>query len=186
MATDDYIVSGRFRDDIQSWFASVERATCKPLLDANAFAVRLSESARAPFEKLTAMIMNGELPSMTHFGITSDWTFGVDLAANGRKASFEGVDVLGEIFPLAADGGGNLFVQLLDGRVGIWNHEVSCVEDDTLFASLNDCVWILVRVEAVENEALDGHAVMSELATFGANTGAAYYRNWLREYLADH
>lgn len=93
--------------------------------------------------------------------------------------------MLNGIFPLAADGGGNLFVQLLDGRVGIWNREESEVEDHTLFASLDECLWVLLRFEAFLDDRLAVAVLQDALASVANDTGPAYYKNSLENWLAD-
>jgi hypothetical protein len=183
--TSSYITGGGLQRDIARWYPDAPRASCQPPLDVGAFLERLEPGARAALQAFDALVHGGGFPSLSNFGIAEDWTYGVDLAANDQEATFGDEDVIGDIFPLAADGGGNAFVQLLDGRVGIWNHEEQLIEDHTLFASLEECLWILLRIEAVEDDLLEAEELHQALQRFGENTGGAFYRNQLESRMTE-
>ena len=83
--TSNYIAGGTLALDIERWFAAGKRAECKPPLDVGAFIERLPPTARSALIALDKLVMSGGFPSMSNFGITSNWSYGVNLKANGAE-----------------------------------------------------------------------------------------------------
>ncbi|MFI7357022.1 hypothetical protein ACIBTP_24170 [Streptomyces avidinii] len=71
------------------------------------------------------------------------------------------------MWSVGADGGGNCFVVLTDGRVAVWFHEEEVIEAGTQFDNLDVFLWTPVRYYAVRAGVLDLAEVEPDFRTLG-------------------
>jgi hypothetical protein len=180
MNLDGYLIDGRFAADVKK--LGYDTMTFDAKLPAADFSDRLPSSARASLSHVVQMLAKRGFPELYAFGISEDsWAF--DFAANGVEvlnADFEG-DLSGDVFSMATDGGGNHYCLAVDGRVVIWNHEESNIEDHTQFASLEEALWAVLHYEAVKDEKIAYDAIRVAFAEYPADCGVAFLRDELEE-----
>jgi hypothetical protein len=180
MNLDAYLIDGRFAADVKK--LGYDTTTFDAKLPAADFAARLPSSARASLSHVAQMLTNGSFPELHAFGISEhSWAF--DFAANDVEvlnADFEG-DLSGDVFSMATDGGGNHYCLAVDGKVVIWNHEESNIEDHTQFSSLDEALWALLHYEAVKDEKIPYDAIRAAFAGYPADCGVAFLRDELDE-----
>jgi len=181
---DEYVTSGSFTRDAERFgFTPAARAEAK--MPSPAFLERLPPPARASLRALAGLLEGGRMPEIYRFN-TAMGGWGFDFAANGVEvldANFEG-DLSGDVFSLALDGGGNHFCLRADGRVVVWNHEESNIEDHTVFPSLDEALWCILHREAISHEKLAYAAVRATFeARAEAEGGWAFFREQIEESL---
>ncbi|MEZ4236966.1 MAG: hypothetical protein R3F59_12600 [Myxococcota bacterium] len=149
-----------------------------------AFRADLPPEAAVALEAMVALLRAGKFPALFHFRVDETYgTWGLPFAARGLQvldANYAG-DLSGEIFALGTDGAGNVWCLHRSGRVVVWNHEESNLEDHTQFDSLDEAVWALLRYEAVKDELLPYGELRPVLARMGDDTGGGFLREDLDE-----
>lgn len=173
-----YLVGGEFDEDVRRWGLEDSRPFVPPskVQPPASFADRLPyESARESLKVLAERVAADKFPYLRNFGV--DHSFGLDFAAREDleclDSNFE-KDRSSEVFPLASDGGGNVFCLMSDGTVSIWNHEEENVEEHTRFSSLDETLWCLLRVEALGQDKLHLDEVRDTFESLESG-GAAFY-----------
>ncbi|WP_234311751.1 hypothetical protein [Streptomyces griseus] len=71
------------------------------------------------------------------------------------------------MWSIGADGGGDYYVVLTNGRVALWFHEEEVIEAHTQFDNLAVFLWSVVRYHAVRAGALDLAAVEADFRALG-------------------
>lgn len=187
---ESYIVSGRFLDDAEKLkfepsrgFPLLRDKSAHAELPSSAFLERLPAPARASLTALHALVRSGEIPAIYRFNPNLGWGF--DFAANGIEvlnADFEG-DLSGDVFSLATDGGGNHFCLRADGKVVVWNHEESNIEDHTQFDTLDEALWCIMHREAIGDETLayDDVKGIFALKAGDSENGWSFFRDEIEE-----
>lgn len=179
----EYVVSGRF-------FADGERLQFEPSatyadakMPAKSFVDRLPSAAQASLKVLCDLVRAGKMPAIYRFNAKLGWGF--DFKTNNVEvlnSDFEG-DLSGDVFSLATDGGGNHFCLQADGKVVVWNHEESNIEDHTQFDSIDEALWCILHREAISDGNLTYDEVKDVFAAKSANgeNGWSFFRNEIEE-----
>ncbi|MDG5801510.1 hypothetical protein P9869_02280 [Streptomyces ossamyceticus] len=137
--------------DLARWFpdepwAAVPPASTRPVAP---FLARLPRDAATALAAFDRRVRAGTMP---RFLDIHDWSYAFDFAANDCRildSDYETELSDDDVWSVAADGGGNHYVVLTNGRVAVWFHEEEVVEADTQFDNLDVFVWSLVRYHAV-------------------------------------
>ncbi|WP_045748101.1 hypothetical protein [Actinoplanes rectilineatus] len=170
--TRDEVAGYAVRDlatDLGRWFADREPADLSggdvrpvaPFLD------RLPPESAAALTAFDALVRSGRFPNVLD---VADWSYGFDFAANGCgivDADYETTVTDDEVYSIGADGGGNLYVVLTDGRVAVWFHEEEVLEGDTRFDDLDMFLWSIVRFAAVRAGRLSRADVEADFRALG-------------------
>lgn len=182
-----YVKGGRFAADALRLGMSttrLETATMPP----HDFLARLPAEAKSTLEHMVEMLRAGTFPSIYIFGVSKD-SWGFDFKAHEIEvldSNFEG-DLSGEVFSMSMDGGGNHNCLQADGKVVIWNHEESNIEDHTQFPSLDEALCALLLREAVSDDVShwdEVKALFEEKAADG-ESGWSYLKEQIDEQLED-
>ncbi|MFI7647963.1 hypothetical protein ACIBTZ_18070 [Micromonospora sp. NPDC049460] len=154
--------------DLARWFSDRSPVTVPeetrpvtPMLD------RLPPTGAAALAAFDRRVRSGRMPQ---FLDVYDWSYGFDFAANGcgiLDADYQTELTDDDVYAIGADGGGNLYVVLADGQVGLWFHEEEVVEGNTRFDSLDVFLWSVVRYHAVRAGALERAAVEADFRSLG-------------------
>jgi hypothetical protein len=154
--------------DLARWFPDAERvqvgANVRPV---EPFLARLPADAAAALRAFDDRVCSG---TMAQFLDILDWSYGFDFAANGcgiTDADYETVLTDDDVYSIGADGGGNYYVVLTNGQVGLWFHEEEVVEGGTRFDNLDVFIWSAVRYRAVRKGRLDRAAVEADFLALG-------------------
>ena len=143
-------------DDLARWFADSPPVELEedvrpvaPFLD------RLPPAAAAALAAFDRRVRSGAMPE---FMDIYDWSYGFDFAGNDcgiLDSDYETEVSEDDVWSLAGDGSGSLYVLLADGRVALWFHEEEVLEGHTRFDSLDVFLWSMVRYYAVRDGKLD-------------------------------
>ncbi|MEU5727356.1 hypothetical protein [Micromonospora sp. NPDC047738] len=154
--------------DLARWFPgrspiTVPRETrpVAPMLD------RLPPASAAALAAFDRRVRSGRMPQ---FLDVYDWSYGFDFAANDcgiLDADYQTELTDDDVYAIGADGGGNLYVVLTDGQVGLWFHEEEVVEGGTRFDNLDVFLWSVVRYHAVRAGVLERAAVEADFLSLG-------------------
>ncbi|GGV21790.1 hypothetical protein [Streptomyces spectabilis] len=154
--------------DLARWFPDGPRvevpASTRPVAP---FLARLPHDAATALAAFDRRVRAGTLPGVLDI---ADWSYAFDFAANdcrilGSDHETELSD--DDVWSIGADGGGNYYVVLTDGRVAVWFHEEEAVEADTQHDSLDVFLWSLVRYHAVRAGVLDLAEVEGDFRALG-------------------
>ncbi|MGX1807969.1 hypothetical protein ACWIGI_19805 [Nocardia sp. NPDC055321] len=160
--------------DLARWFPDA------PLVDVPdetrpvaAFLDRLAPADAAALGALDDRVRSGRLPQFLDM---YDWSYGFEFAENDctildSDYSTELSDE--DVYPIGADGGGNLYVVLTNGQVAVWFHEEEVIEAETRFDNLDVFLWSYVRYAAVRAGALSRDAVEADFQAL-AQDGALH------------
>lgn len=154
--------------DLTRWFPDRPPVTVPartrpvaPLLD------RLPPADAAALAAFDRRVRSGRMPQ---FLDVYDWSYGFDFAANDcglLDADYRTELTDDDVYSIGADGGGNLYVVLADGQVGLWFHEEEVVEGNTRFDNLDVFLWSVVRYHAVRAGTLDRAEVEADFLSLG-------------------
>lgn len=149
--------------DLARWFADRPRVgvpeSTRPV---DPFLARLPHDAATALAALDRKLRSGELPEFLDI---YDSSYGFDFAANDCSVLDSDYETeLGDddVWSLGADGGGNLYVMLTNGRIAVWFHEEEVIEANTQFDNLDVFLWSIVRYRAIRAGALDLAAVEAD------------------------
>ncbi|MFF3867693.1 hypothetical protein [Micromonospora sp. NPDC001898] len=134
----------------------VETRPVAPMLD------RLPPASATALAAFDRRVRSGRMPQ---FLDVYDWSYGFDFAANDcgiLDADYQTELTDDDVYPIGADGSGNLYVVLTDGQVGLWFHEEEVVEGDTRFDNLDVFLWSAVRYQAVRAGVLERATVEAD------------------------
>ncbi|MCF1592897.1 hypothetical protein [Streptomyces muensis] len=155
--------------DLARWFPDEPRvdipASTRPV---EPFLTRLPRDAAAALAGFDRRVRSGTMPA--GFLDIYDWSYGFDFAANDCQildSDYETELSDDDGWSLGADGGGNYYVVLANGRVAVWFHEEEVIEAETQFDNLDVFLWSVVRYRAVRAGALDLAAVEADFRAFG-------------------
>ncbi|MEU9334923.1 hypothetical protein AB0D49_17405 [Streptomyces sp. NPDC048290] len=119
------------------------------------FLTRLPPTAATALAGYDRRARSGALPQRLDI---FDWSYAFDFAGNDCRildSDYETELSDDDVWSVGADGGGNYYVVLTNGRVAVWFHEEEVVEANTQFDTVDAFVWSLVRYHAVRAGALD-------------------------------
>ncbi|MCF2526509.1 hypothetical protein [Yinghuangia soli] len=141
--------------DLARWFPDAPRvdvpAETPPIAP---FLAKLPAEAATALAAFDRRVRSGDL---AYFLDIEDWSYAFDFEDNGCQildTDYETEIPSEDVWSLGADGGGNYYVVLTDGRVALWFHEEEVIEADTHFDTVDAFVWSLVRYRAIRNGAL--------------------------------
>ncbi|MFG3283294.1 hypothetical protein [Streptomyces sp. NPDC048111] len=153
--------------DLARWFPDAERAGVPRARPLGPFLARLPRMAASALSAFDRRVRAGTLPTL--FGV-ADWSYAFEFAANDCRildGDYESELTDDDVWSLGADGGGNYFVVLADGRVGLWFHEEEVIEAHTRFDDPDVFLWTLVRYHAVRTGALPLASVEPDFRSLG-------------------
>ncbi|GLV87474.1 hypothetical protein Slala03_71630 [Streptomyces lavendulae subsp. lavendulae] len=157
--------------DLARWFPDAERAAVPVTRPVGPFLARLPQAAASALAAFDRRVQAGTLPALLD---VADWSYAFEFAANDCRildTDYESELSDDDVWSLGADGGGNYFVVLADGRVALWFHEEEVIEAHTQFDDPDVFLWTLVRYHAVRTGALDLATVESDFRSL-AQAGA--------------
>ncbi|WP_043735066.1 hypothetical protein [Nocardia asiatica] len=131
------------------------------------FLERLAPADAAALAAFDRRVRSGRMPQFLDI---YSWSYGFDFAANScgiLDCDYETELTDDDVYSIGADGGGNLYVVLTTGQIGIWFHEEEVVEDGTRFDGLDVFVWSVVRYHAVRAGVLERAAVEADFLSLG-------------------
>lgn len=177
---DGYVERG-LDADAAKWFADAARVSIADSIPpVNAFAAKLPAKASKSLLAFDAKVRGGKFPTVPCLDIMDDWTYGFDFVKNGVEVlDGDGNDVAADVWTLALDGGGNHYLQLPNGKVAVWNHEESSIEDHTQFEDLDVFLWSMLRLGAVRAKKLAKADIAGDFEAL-AQPGALFLLNELR------
>ncbi|WP_225882060.1 hypothetical protein [Streptomyces aureocirculatus] len=118
--------------DLARWFADAPRAelpaSTRPV---DPFLARLPRDAATALAGFDRRARAGALPQVLDI---HDWSYAFDFAANDCRildSDYETELSDDDVWSLGADGGGNYYVVLTNGRVAVWFHEEEAIEAGT-------------------------------------------------------
>ncbi|MER8235792.1 hypothetical protein [Streptomyces sp. NPDC094049] len=154
--------------DVARWFAEAPRAVVptgtRPVAP---FLARLPHDAAVALAGFDRRVRAGTLPDVLDI---ADWSYAFDFKANDCRILDSDYDTElsdDDVWSVGADGGGNYFVVLTNGRVAVWFHEEEVIEEGTQFDSVDVFVWTMVRYHAVRAGALGLSAVEADFRALG-------------------
>ncbi|MEU0545133.1 hypothetical protein [Nocardia sp. NPDC005978] len=154
--------------DLARWFPDAPPvdvpAETRPVA---AFLERLAPTDAAALAALDRRVRSGELPQFLDM---YDWSYGFDFAGNDCNildSDYETELSDDDVYPIGADGGGNLYVVLANGQVAVWFHEEEVIEAETRFDNLDVFLWSFVRYGAVRAGVLTRDAVEADFHALG-------------------
>jgi hypothetical protein len=167
--------------DTAKWFADAERVSiADSIVPVAPFLKTLPKHAATTLASFDAKIRGGKFPAIPCLDIMDDWTYGFDFVKNGVEViDGDGNDVASKVWSLALDGGGNHYIQLTNGKVAIWFHEESSIEEHTQFDNLDVFLWSMIRLGAVRKKKLAKQDIANDFEIL-AQPGALFLLKELR------
>ncbi|MEU8137842.1 hypothetical protein [Streptodolium elevatio] len=126
------------------------------------FLARLPQAAATALAAFDRRVRSGAMPRCLDI---YDWSYAFDFAANDctiLDSDYETELSDDDVWSLGADGAGNLYVMLTDGRIAVWFAEEEVIEEGTQFDNLDVFLWSAVRYRAVRAGVLDLAAVEAD------------------------
>ncbi|MER7478035.1 hypothetical protein ABTX60_10285 [Streptomyces sp. NPDC126510] len=155
--------------DLARWFPDEPRvdipASTRPV---EPFLTRLPRAAATALAGFDRRVRSGTMPA--GFLDIYDWSYGFDFAANDCQildSDYETELSDDDVWSIGADGGGNYYVVLTNGRVAVWFHEEEVIEAQTQFDNLDVFLWSVIRYHAVRAGVLDLAAVEADFRALG-------------------
>ncbi|MFC8349880.1 hypothetical protein [Streptomyces sp. NPDC057280] len=155
--------------DLARWFRDEPQvdipASIRPV---EPFLAKLPRDAATALAGFDRRVRSGTMPA--GFLDIYDWSYGFHFAANGCQildSDYETELSDDDVWSLGADGGGNYYVMLTNGRVAVWFHEEEVIEAETQFDNLDVFLWSVIRCQAVRAGALDLAAVEADFRALG-------------------
>ncbi|MEV0460204.1 hypothetical protein [Catellatospora methionotrophica] len=146
--------------DLARWFPGASQvdlpASVRPV---EPFLAKLPPAAAAALSAFDRRVRSG---TMAQFLDVFDWSYGFDFAANECEildADYATPVPSDDVWSIGADGSGNYYVVLTNGRVATWFHEEQVIEGHTQFDDLDVFLWSAVRYRAVRAGVLDRASV---------------------------
>ncbi|MGY2010066.1 hypothetical protein ACW9HC_24055 [Nocardia gipuzkoensis] len=131
------------------------------------FLERLAPADAAALAAFDRRVRSGRMPQFLDI---YSWSYGFDFAADDcgiRDSDYETELTDDDVYSIGADGGGNLYVVLTTGQIGVWFHEEEVVEESTRFDDLDVFVWSVVRYQAVRAGVLQRATVEADFLSLG-------------------
>ncbi|UGT68440.1 hypothetical protein LTT66_35770 [Nocardia gipuzkoensis] len=154
--------------DLERWFPGRPAvAVPEETRPVTSFLERLAPADAAALAAFDRRVRSGRMPQFLDI---YSWSYGFDFAANDcgiRDSDYETELTDDDVYSIGADGGGNLYVVLTTGQIGIWFHEEEVVEESTRFDDLDVFVWSVVRYHAVRAGVLQRAAVEADFLSLG-------------------
>ncbi|MDX3453714.1 hypothetical protein PV396_17430 [Streptomyces sp. ME02-8801-2C] len=155
--------------DLARWFPDAPGAdipaSTRPV---EPFLARLPGDAATALAGFDRRVRSGTVPA--GFLDIYDWSYGFDFEANDCRildSDYETELSDDDVWSLGADGGGNYYVVLTNGRVAVWFHEEEVIEADTQFDNVDVFLWSVVRYCAVRAGVLELAEVEADFRTLG-------------------
>jgi hypothetical protein len=135
------------------------------------FLARLARADAVALAALDRRVRSGTMPD---FMDIADWSYGFDFAANDCRIRDSGTELTDDdVYSIGADGGGNYYVVLADGRIAVWFHEEEVVEEGTRFDNLDVFIWHMVRYRAIRDGLLSLAEVEADVRALGQDGARA-------------
>jgi hypothetical protein len=154
--------------DLARWFPDEPRVDLPPSTrPVEPFLAKLPRGAAIALAGFDRRVRSGTMPEFLDI---YDWSYGFDFAANGCRilnSDYETELSDDDVWSLGADGGGNYYVMLTNGRVAVWFHEEEVIEAHTQFDDLDVFLWSVIRCHAVRAGVLDLATVEADLRALG-------------------
>ncbi|MVO85445.1 hypothetical protein GPA10_11945 [Streptomyces sp. p1417] len=154
--------------DLARWFTDAPKArlpvSTRPV---GPFLTGLPRDAAAALAGFDRRARAGALPEVLDL---YDWSYAFDFAGNDCRildSDHETELTDDDVWSVGADGGGNYYVVLTNGRVAVWFHEEEVIEADTQYDTLDVFVWSVVRYHAVRAGVLDLAEVEADFRALG-------------------
>ncbi|MFF3553715.1 hypothetical protein ACFYXL_09905 [Streptomyces tsukubensis] len=131
------------------------------------FLARLPSGAATALAGFDRRVRSGALPQCLDI---YDWSYAFEFEANDCRildTDYETELSDEDVWSIGADGGGNYYVVLANGRVAVWFHEEEVIEADTQFDNLDVFLWSIVRYHAVRAGVLELAAVEADFRALG-------------------
>ncbi|MFF3020632.1 hypothetical protein [Streptomyces sp. NPDC057939] len=157
--------------DLTRWFPDAERTAVPDARPIGPFLARLPHAAASALAAFDRRVRAGTLPALLD---VADWSYAFEFAANDCRildTDYENELSDADVWSLGADGGGNYFVVLADGRVALWFHEEEVIEAQTQFDDPDVFLWTLVRHHAIRTGVLNPATIESDVRSL-AQAGA--------------
>ncbi|MET8976889.1 hypothetical protein ABZX85_14840 [Streptomyces sp. NPDC004539] len=142
--------------DLARWFPGLPTASVpEETRPVEPFLARLPAAARTALAAFDRRVRAGTMPEFLDI---HDWSYAFGFAENDCRildTDYETELTDDDVWSVGADGGGNYYVVLTNGRVAVWFHEEEVIEEGTQFDSLDVYVWSLVRYHAVRRGVLE-------------------------------
>ncbi|MEU6230356.1 hypothetical protein [Streptomyces sp. NPDC047042] len=155
--------------DLARWFPDAPRAdipaSTRPV---EPFLARLPGDAATALAGFDRRVRSGTVPA--GFLDIYDWSYAFDFADNDCQildSDYETELSDDDVWSIGADGGGNYYVVLTNGRVAVWFHEEEVIEDETQFDNLDVFLWSVVRYRAVRAGVLELAEVEADFRALG-------------------
>ncbi|MEU5403554.1 hypothetical protein ABZ348_30170 [Streptomyces sp. NPDC005963] len=156
------------RGDLARWFPNESQvdipASTRPV---EPFLTRLPANAATALAGFDRMVRSGCLPQCLDI---YDWSYAFDFEANDCQildSDYETELSDSDVWSIGADGGGNYYVVLTNGRVAVWFHEEEVIEAGTQFDNLDVFLWSIVRYHAIRAGVLDLATVEADFHSLG-------------------
>ncbi|MET7422319.1 hypothetical protein [Dactylosporangium sp. NPDC005555] len=157
-----------FAGDLARWFPDRETArVAEDTRSVEPFLARLPQEAATALAAFDRLVRSGTMPWVVD--VTED-SYGFDFAGNDCQildSDYETELSDDDVWSVAADGGGNLYVMLTNGKIAVWFHEEEVIEAGTQFDNLDVFLYSIVRYQAARAGVLDRAAVAEELRALG-------------------
>jgi hypothetical protein len=153
--------------DLTRWFPDADRVDVgSGARSIGPFVDRLPPASAAALRAFDRRVRSG---AMAQFLDIFDWSYGFDFAANDCQITDDYDTPLtdDDVFSIGADGGGNYYVVLANGQIGVWFHEEEVVEGNTRFDNLDVFLWSAVRYHAVRQGRLTRADVEADFRALG-------------------
>ncbi|MEU5159223.1 hypothetical protein AB0G74_06370 [Streptomyces sp. NPDC020875] len=154
--------------DLARWFPDLPRvsvpASTRPVAP---FLAGLPPAAATALAGYDRRVRAGTLPECLDI---HDWSYAFEFAANDCRildSDYETELSDDDVWSIGADGGGNYYVVLADGRVAVWFHEEEVIETGTQFDNLDVFLWSVVRYHAIRAGALELSEVEADFHALG-------------------
>ena len=134
--------------DLARWFPDRPPVRlAEPVRLVEPFLARLPRDAAAALAAFDRRVRSGTLPWVVD---VSDYSYGFDFAGNDCEildSDYATPLSDDDLWSIASDGGGNLYVLLTNGRVAVWFHEEQVIEAGTQFDNLDVFLYSIVRYQ---------------------------------------
>ncbi|MHC5905323.1 hypothetical protein ACVNF4_15685 [Streptomyces sp. S6] len=136
--------------DLARWFPGLPTASIPAdTRPVEPFLARLPAAAAHTLAAFDRRVRAGTMPEFLDI---HDWSYAFEFAKNDcgiLDSDYETELTDDDVWSVGADGGGNYYVVLTNGKVAVWFHEEEVIEEGTQFDNLDVYVWSVLRYHAV-------------------------------------
>ncbi|WP_416969462.1 hypothetical protein [Streptomyces sp. 4F14] len=154
--------------DLARWFPDTKYASVpEETRPVEPFLARLPAAAASALAAFDRRVRAGRMPDFLDI---HDWSYAFDFAENDCQildTDYETELTDDDVWSVGADGGGNYYVVLTNGKVAVWFHEEEAIEEGTQFDNLDVYVWSLVRYHAIRRGVIELADVEADFRSLG-------------------